>query len=218
MARKPKALKSRSAKSAAKTGELERIIAAAMDEAAAVGWAHLSFEAVAARAKLTLGQVLLHTPTKGHLLARFADEIDRTALSSVASIDHTQTVKDRLFDLLMRRFDALQAYRPGVLAVMTGLQRDPPTAAMLLARLSRSMSATLAAAGVACNGLMGLGQMMGLKAVYLSALRAWRTDDSTDMARTMAALDKALGFAERAASFAAGRGKRKDSDSTTAES
>lgn len=216
MARKPNAAKPKpKAKPKADSGDaLTHILAAAMAEAAAVGWAHVSFEAVATRAGLNLGEVLLHVPTKAHLLARFADHIDSVALSSVRAIDHTQSVKDRLFDLLMRRFDALQKHRDGVKALMTAVTREPGEAAMLLARLSRSMSATLSAAGVSVHGVMGVAQTEGLKAVYIAALRAWRTDDSEDMAKTMAALDKGLGFAERAAGFMKGRREKKAAQPT----
>lgn len=206
MARKSQSTKS---KSAPGSDPLRRILSAAMDETAAVGWRHLSLEAVAKRARMKLGEVLAHTPTKAHLLARFADHIDTVALSSVDAVDHAQSVKDRLFDLLMRRFDELQKHRNGVVALMKGVTRDPGEAAMLLARLSRSMTATLSAAGLSPHGLMGCAQMMGLKAVYLSALRAWQTDESTDMAKIMAALDKALGLAERAANFVSMRGRKR---------
>jgi ubiquinone biosynthesis protein COQ9 len=180
---------------------MTRILSAAMEEIAAVGWARLSMDAVAQRAKMNLGEVLLHVPTTSHMLARFADHVDRAALKDVGSVDHAQSVRDRLFDLLMRRFDALQKHRPGVVALMNGIMRQPVEAPMLAARLSRSMTTILAAAGVSAHGLRGMGQVVGLKAVYLSALRAWQKDESTDMAKTMAALDRALGYAERAANM-----------------
>jgi ubiquinone biosynthesis protein COQ9 len=180
---------------------MTRVLSAAMDEIAATGWARLSMEAVAQRAQMNLGDVLLHVPTTSHLLARFADHVDRVALKDVGSVDHTQSVRDRLFDLLMRRFDALQKHRAGVVALMNGIMRQPVEAPMLAARLSRSMMTTLAAAGVSAHGLRGMGQVMGLKAVYLSVLRAWQKDESTDMAKTMAALDRSLGYAERAANM-----------------
>ncbi|MBL8630000.1 MAG: hypothetical protein JNM81_10255 [Rhodospirillaceae bacterium] len=188
--------------------DMSRILTAAMEEAAAADWARVSFQVIATRSGLKLGEVLLHTPTKAHILARFADAVDHIALADVDALDDSQTVKDRLFDLLMRRFDALQKYRAGVLSLMKGLARDPFEAAMVMARLSRSMATTLAAAGVSLHGLSGVAQSEGLKLAYLSALRAWRDDDSADMAKTMAALDKALGYAEKAATFMAGKRRR----------
>jgi hypothetical protein len=40
-----------------------------------------------------------------------------------------------------------------------------------------------------------------MKVVLLCALRGWMEDDSTDLAKTMAALDRALERAERVAGF-----------------
>ena len=198
MARKPRSIKS-SAKPDA--DPLARLLAAAMSEAAAVGWQNLSFEVIARRAGMTLGEVLTHIPTRSHLLARFADHVDHTGLRALETVDHDQSVKDRLFDVIMRRLDVLQKHRSGVIAMMKGVMAEPGEAAMLLARLSRSMAVTLAAAGLSPHGLRGLAQLMGLKAVYLSTLRAWRDDASADMAKTMAALNRALGYAEQAANF-----------------
>ena len=202
MARKPSTKKSNPKQDRT---PMAQILDAALNEVAAVGWRHLSLEAVARRAGMSLGDVLLHVPTTAHILARFADHIDQVALSAVKDVDHTQSVRDRLFDLLMRRFDALQQHRAGVVALMTGVMREPGELAMLMARLSRSMTATLSAAGLAPHGLRGLAQIMGLKAVYLSALRAWQKDESSDMAKVMAALDRSLGYAERAAQFSLSR-------------
>jgi ubiquinone biosynthesis protein COQ9 len=58
------------------------------------------------------------------------------------------------------------------------------------------MAAMLEAAGISAGGLAGIIRAKGLTAVYLTALGAWLKDDSEDKARTMAALDKALGRAE----------------------
>jgi hypothetical protein len=51
-------------------------------------------------------------------------------------------------------------------------------------------------------------RVKGLSAVYLHGLRAWFRDDSPDKAKTMAALDRALGQADRLAGWAQRRGKR----------
>jgi hypothetical protein len=55
-----------------------------------------------------------------------------------------------------------------------------------------------------------------MAAVYGSALRAWLKDESADMGKTMAALDRALGHAESLVRFigrgAPGRPKNGESD------
>jgi ubiquinone biosynthesis protein COQ9 len=59
----------------------------------------------------------------------------------------------------------------------------------------------LGAAGVPVVGINGELRVKGLLAVWLWTVRTWRTDDSTDLSATMAALDVALQRAERMASW-----------------
>ena len=108
-------------------------------------------------------------------------------------------VRDRLFDMLMRRFDVMQAHRPGVLALLRALSADPGMALLLALATRRSMRWMLDAAGFDTSGLNGELHTRGLVGVWLWAVRAWRSDESADLAATMAALDKALNRAEEAA-------------------
>jgi ubiquinone biosynthesis protein COQ9 len=107
-------------------------------------------------------------------------------------------VRDRLFDLIMRRLDALQAHRAGVLAVMRALPREPSTTLLLAWATRRSMRWFLHAAGVGTAGVRGELKLRGLVGVWLWTLRTWERDDSSDLSTTMASLDSALSRAERA--------------------
>ena len=179
----------------------DAIAEAALALAAEDGWTAISMTAVAMRSGAPLGDVLLHAPTRAHLLARLLDRLDAAMLEGLATIDEGEPVRDRLFEVLMRRFDLLNQKRDAVRAVIAGVPRDPPSAAMLACRIGRSAAAVLGAAGISADGLAGFVRVQGLKAVMGFALRAWMTDDSADMAKTMAALDRALNQAERVAKF-----------------
>ena len=205
-------------KQAGPTVEIDRVLDAALAEAAAVGWRATTLSAIAARAKLPLGAVLVMAPTKAYLLARFIDRLDRLTLAPVVAPDTAEPPRDRLFEVLMRRFDALNRNRDGARALIAGVARDPAAIAMSLARIDRSLSAVLTAAGVSSEGLVGFARIKGLKAVYLAALRAWMRDDTGDMSKTMAVLDRALGYAERAARLlSSGLGRRGAARSKPAE-
>jgi AcrR family transcriptional regulator len=207
MARKPRpanASPSKRAKAAPKSARAatpDSIIDAALDEAAAVGWRGLTLANVAARGGLNLGEVLLLVPTKACLLARFLDRIDGLMLAPVTLPDSRDKSRDRLFEIIMRRFDALNRHRAGARAFIAGTARDPLALATAGLRLKRTLAAMLAAADVAADGLMGCLLVEGLQAVYLATLRAWMNDDTADMAKTMAALDRALSQAERLCRF-----------------
>ncbi|MGE4063156.1 MAG: hypothetical protein AB7E79_07285 [Rhodospirillaceae bacterium] len=188
--------------------EIDRIVDAALAEAAALGWRNLAMTAVAQRAGLSLGDVLEKVPTRVHLIARIFDRLDQRMLAGVKAVDETDSVRDRLFDVAMKRFDAMNTNRDGMRAVVNGMRYDLPSAAAAVCRTDRSAAVMLAAAGVSPDGLLGCLRIQGMKVVLACALRAWLDDDSSDLAKTMAALDRALERAERLAGLRGFRRRR----------
>ena len=65
------------------------------------------------------------------------------------------TPRDRIFDVLMRRIDAMQPHRAGILRLLEELRTDPPLALCLLAGLPRSMAWLLEAAESIRRGCPG---------------------------------------------------------------
>jgi ubiquinone biosynthesis protein COQ9 len=125
---------------------------------------------------------------------RFGRRADQQALTGATA---DGPARDRLFDVVMRRFDALQAHRGGVLAVMRALPAHPGLALALGLATQASMAWMLEGAGIGATGWRGLFRSKGLAVVWLYTMRAWERDESTDLSGTMAALDRALTRAEQ---------------------
>jgi AcrR family transcriptional regulator len=155
------------------------------------GWRGLSLAEIAEAAKLPLSQVYPLFPSKQAILDGFTDRVDAEMMAEGAE-DLDSPARDRLFDMLMRRFDALQPYKEALGIILQDQLRDPLAACCGLGRLARSMATTLEAAGFSTTGCRGVLRLKGLSAIYLSAIRVWLRDDSEDMAKTMAYLDKQL--------------------------
>ncbi|MBM3514878.1 MAG: hypothetical protein FJX59_14375 [Alphaproteobacteria bacterium] len=204
MARKPRAARPSREAPASDTARLAEAVLA---EAAAMGWRETTLAGVADRAGLSLDRVNLVAPTKAYLPLAVIDLIDHDALGN-AKPDAASSPRDRLFELLMKRCDALQKRRNGIKALIKGVLRDPPVAAMMALRLNRSLAATLAVAGISADGLMGCARVLGLKAVFAATMRAWLKDESADMSKTMPALDRALNMAERVATMTSRKSKQ----------
>ena len=170
------------------------LIQAAMARAEAVGWRRLTVVDAARDAGLPLDEARVRFPMRSTVLLRLGMLADRAALIDDGS---TGTVRERLFDLLMRRIDVLQQYRGGVQAVLRALPWNPGLTLLLAAATDDSLSWIAQTAGVETAGLSGALRVKGLDAVWLHTLRAWEKDDSPDLSGTMAALDKALDRAER---------------------
>jgi AcrR family transcriptional regulator len=198
--RRPKAAKKPDSSS---TDPASHVIDVALTLAAEKGWRDLALAEIAEAAELSLAELYALYSSKAAILAAYSRSIDSAVLAEVAAPDGDEakeSAKDRLFDLLMRRIDKLDAHKAGMLRIAEDTGRDPLSLVCSLARLDRSMAAMLEAAGISAGGFGGLLRAKGLAAVYLAGLRAWFRDDSADKAKTMAALDRALGRAERLAS------------------
>jgi len=162
------------------------------------GWPSLSMRAVAAEAGLGLAEIRQRFPTPMHILRAHTAAVDAAVLEGTLD-DDTSTPRDRLFDVLMRRLDMLQPNRAGVVRLMHDLPRDPLLALWLAAEQPRSMAWMLEAAGIEAGGARGALRVHGLGVVWLATLRAWEKDESADLSATMAALDRALDQADKAA-------------------
>ncbi len=174
------------------------VIRAAFDLAERTGWHRMSLAAAASEAGLPLARTRERLPNRLAVLGRFGKLADEAML---ADLTPESGVRDRLFDMVMRRIDVLQAHRGGMLALLRALPTDPGLALLLGMATQRSMRWMLEAAGVGSVGLRGELRTRGLVAVWLWVVRAWRTDDSPDLSATMAALDTALTRAEQAAAW-----------------
>jgi ubiquinone biosynthesis protein COQ9 len=177
------------------------IITAAFRLAADDGWSRVTVPAACRAAGLPASEARARFPTRASILLRFGQLADQAALTDAPT---EGPVRDRLFDLLMRRFDALNAQRDGIKALLRALPADPATAMMLACATRNSMRWMLQAAGITATGLRGDLQVKGLMAVWLWGLRTWEKDESEDLSQTMAVIDSALGRAEQVASWMGG--------------
>jgi AcrR family transcriptional regulator len=172
------------------------VTAALMRVAAREGWSGTTLPRVAAEAGTTLAALRARFADRAAILDRFAAVIDAAVLAGTLAASETDPPKDRLFDVLMRRFDALAPHRAGVIAAWHGIRGDPVALACRLPAVLISMRWMLEAAGIPAAGPVGMLRAKGLVAVWVSVFRAWEKDESPDLAATMAALDKALTRAE----------------------
>ena len=170
------------------------IIAAAMRLAAERPWSEIPLADIAAASGTTLIELYRVFPSKPAILAALARQADAAVLGQ--PVDLGDLPRDRLFDALMRRFDALRPSRPALKRIAGELGRLRLDALPALAALPRSMAWMLEAAGIPASGLRGALRARVLGFAYLSTFRTFLEDDSADLARTMAALDRALRRAE----------------------
>jgi hypothetical protein len=125
--------------------------------------------------------------------------VDKQVLLAAGSPDPSMSERERLFEILMERFDILNKDREAVRSMLHSALRDPAQGAISLPHLGRSMAWMLEAAGIAAGGIRGAAKILCLSGVYIYCLRCWMKDDTADLSKTMAAVDRALGQVENIA-------------------
>jgi AcrR family transcriptional regulator len=199
-ARKP----SRSSPSPAGTSpssDRDKIIAALFALLAEKSIERIGFAEIAERAGVSLGELRAAFGSPLAIIAAHVKDIDRAVLAGDFSDMAEEPPRERLFDVLMRRFELLAPHRQAIRSLMRSARRNPPLALVLNALAARSQKWMLAAADIGASGPRGALRAQGLALLYGSVLRTWVRDDDPGLARTMAALDRALGRGQRLASL-----------------
>lgn len=162
------------------------------------GFADVALRDVAEAAGLGLAELYKLYPDKVALVSAFLAKIDAEVLAGTPTkSDPEETARDRLFDAMMRRYDAQRPYREALASIRRAGLRDPMLALAIGPALRRSMAAMLEAASVPSEGLTGALRQNGLLAIHAAVSRVYDKDETTDLSKTMAALDSRLKTAER---------------------
>ena len=171
---------------------LTTILDAARSLITEAGYAGLTMGALARAAGLPLAAVYRMAPDRPALMAAFMRRIDLAVLEALPEWTEADPPRDRLFDLLMARFDALLREKDMLRVVQKDLRRLPGEALLLLPALVRAMRWMAEAAGLPTGGLKGAARVRALAGAYASVLPVWLADDDPGHAKTMAALDRRL--------------------------
>jgi len=175
----------------------EAIIDALMELAGERSWRDISISDVAARANVSLATFREFFPSKGAVLAAFSRKIDTAVLAAASDELIGEPAKDRLFDVLMRRLDAMAPYKLGLESISEWAQRDPMAFAAINRETVNSMRFMLEAAGIDSEGPVGALKLQGLALSWSRILGTWFHDDDPGLADTMAALDRELNRGSR---------------------
>lgn len=200
----------------------DKLIASMLRLVPAQGWTAVSLRDIADEAGIALAQCYDRFPSKITLVSAYFIKRDQDMLLLVEqeraqdttppetatgqgarpedqeeAEQQEETARERLFDVAMARFDAMEEDKPFLVALENACRRDPALTLSLLPAWRRSIRCVLEAAGIDTTGLRGLLRQKIYGGALLMAGRTWLKDDSADMATTMAALDKQLLRTER---------------------
>jgi AcrR family transcriptional regulator len=183
---------------AAPAGDIRpRIVEALMALAAERNFEDITISDIAGRAGVRLSEFRDCFPSKGAVLGAFSRKIDKIVLDGGSDALAGEPAKERLFDVLMRRLDALAPYRAGIEGILEWARREPLAAAALNRETVNSLRFMLEAAGIDTEGSVGAVKLQGLAFAWTRILGVWLRDTEPGLSETMAALDRELTRGEK---------------------
>lgn len=173
---------------------IEKGLKAALELAASRPWADIPLADLAAKAKLPLSD--FHGVASREDLVEALDAWFDKAMSAEGVPEET-SARERLFDVIMLRFEAMEPYRAGLAEIMKFRETSLTHVVRLPVHRHASAAWALASAGLDNDGSAPASlKRVAIAVVIAQTERAWRKETSGDFALTMAALDKGLRRAE----------------------
>lgn len=175
----------------------KRAVDALMRLATERSWDQIELPDIATEAGLTLSQLRGLFPSKLAMLGGVTRIVDDAVLADSSDDLAGEPVKERMFDLVMRRLDAMAPYKTGLRKIAPAIRRDPLALAALNRGAVNSWRYMLASAGIPTEDALGALRVQGAVLLMARVSEAWLDDDEPEMSKTMARLDRELKTAGR---------------------
>jgi AcrR family transcriptional regulator len=201
MARKSKRQRKTPAAPPRGTSDRDKAVDALMALLAEQSFEDIGLAEVAGRAGLKLSALRSEFGSTLAIVGAHVKDIDRAVLAGDTADMAEEPARERLFDVLMRRLEALAPYKAAVRSLLRSARRNPGLALALNAMAVHSQSWMLEAAGIGASGTKGALRAQGAALMFARVLSVWFDDDEPGLNRTMAALGRGLASAERWAGF-----------------
>jgi len=181
----------------AKPKSREKIVEALLALCAERPFGDVTLSSLAERGGVTLAEIREHYDGRLDVLADYIRQVDQRVLAGVDPALSAEGPRERLFDILMARFEVHAPHKLAIRSIVRSARRDPVFALALNRLVAASMAWMLAAAGISTSGARGQVRAQGLALIWARVMRVWLHDEDPGLAATMAALDKRLREAER---------------------
>ncbi|MGO4735436.1 TetR/AcrR family transcriptional regulator [Bosea sp. 2KB_26] len=193
MARKPASPKAEKPAAGAPPADSRKaVVDALFNLAAARPWDEIELGDIAAEAGVSLATLRNLFPSKLAILGGLTRIVDDAVLAGQSDDLAEESYRERTFDIVMRRLDALAPYKAGLRRVMPALRRDPLALAALNRGAVNSWRYMLASAGIPTEDALGGVRVQGAVLLMARVADVWLDDDEPELSRTMARLDREL--------------------------
>ena len=176
-----------------------KLIDTAISELLCGRWDSINIRSISKKSKIKLDQALKISNSKEELLDLWSQSINFKILDNI-SLEELEdaTIKDRILELMLCRFDVLSGHRREMTALVALARKNAIESVRALGRIKQSMQYILNLSGAEYQGKIGILKIKILSLIWLVTFKEWYEFKEDDNSVIMSNLDRRLTLAENA--------------------
>jgi len=174
-----------------------KLIDTAISELLCGRWDSINMRSISKKSKIKLDQVLKISNSKEELLDLWSQSINFKILDKISLEELKEaTIKDRILELMLCRFDVLSGHRREMTALVALARKNAIESVRAFGRIKQSMQYILNLSGAEYPGKIGILKIKILSLIWLVTFKEWYEFKEDDNSVIMSNLDKRLTLAE----------------------
>ena len=162
-----------------------------------IGWEEFSLEKLSTKEKIPINDLKVFFKCKNSIVDKFSRMIDKNIESKLRIDDFKDSSKkDILFELIMMRFDEMEDFKGSLVKILDVSKNKPLLISIITKNVMNTMDFFLELSNSYNNYAFDFLKKNFLFIIYSITFKTWLSDDTEDLSKTMAELDKLLSTAE----------------------
>ena len=162
-----------------------------------IGWNNFDIKTLSKKEKISEEEISFFFSCKYSLIERFTKMIDSEVESNLSFDEMKESsVKDNLFEVIMLRFDVMEPYKIELSELIKNATKNPALFSVISKNVINSMDFYLEISNSYKGLTIDLFKKNFLFIIYSYTFKIWLEDNSDDLSKTMATLDKSLSIAD----------------------
>ena len=162
-----------------------------------IGWDKFSIEKLSTIENIPVRDLKVFFKCKYSIVDKFSKMIDKNIESKLRLEDFKDSSKkDILFELTMMRFDEMEEFKGSLSKILDVSKKKPLLASVITKNVMNTMDFFLELSNSYSNYAFDVLKKNFLFLIYSITFKTWLSDNTEDLSKTMAELDKLLSTAE----------------------
>ena len=162
-----------------------------------IGWDKFSIEKLSTIENIPVRDLKVFFKCKYSIVDKFSKMIDINIESKLRLEDFKDSSKkDILFELTMMRFDEMEEFKGSLSKILDVSKKKPLLASVITKNVMNTMDFFLELSNSYSNYAFDVLKKNFLFLIYSITFKTWLSDNTEDLSKTMAELDKLLSTAE----------------------